>query len=89
MREVSTFVASSVASNGVLSWVRNKPYVDLNSSQETWFVAGSTMTFTNSAVEVLFDHGKEEFIVSVHLLKTLLAARAESRHANEETSHLQ
>lgn len=66
---------------------RNKPYVDLNSSQATWFVS-DLPDFYEQSVEVLFDHGKEEFIVSVHLLKTLLAARAESRHANEETSHL-
>ena len=31
------------------------------------------------ALSALYDHGKEEFIVSVHLLKTVLAARAETR----------
>lgn len=65
---------------------RNKPYVDLSSSQKTWFVK-DPKDFYGHAIEMLFDHGKEEFIVSVHLLKTLLAARAESLHANGETSH--
>jgi nitrite reductase/ring-hydroxylating ferredoxin subunit len=35
--------------------------------------------FFDEVVETLYDHGREEFIVSAHLLKTLLAARAEVR----------
>ncbi|MXW54019.1 MAG: Rieske (2Fe-2S) protein [Gammaproteobacteria bacterium] len=66
---------------------RNKPYVDLNSPQENWSVS-SPQAFYQDALEILFDHGKEEFIVSVHLLKTLLAARTESLHADVETRHL-
>lgn len=66
---------------------RNKPYVNLNSSQMHWSVA-DLPHFYEQAVEMLFDHGKEEFIVSVHLLKTLLAARTESLHAPEETSNI-
>ena len=35
--------------------------------------------FIEEAVEGLFDHGAGEFIVSVHLLKTVMAAREEVR----------
>ncbi len=66
---------------------RNKLYVNLDSSQESWFVA-SPQSFYQDALEILFDHGKEEFIVSVHLLKTLLAVRTESLHTDVETSRL-
>ncbi|MCY3884055.1 MAG: Rieske (2Fe-2S) protein [Gammaproteobacteria bacterium] len=66
---------------------RNKLYVDLDSSQENWFVA-SSQSFYQDGIQILFDHGKEEFIVSVHLLKTLLAAQTESLHTNSETGRL-
>ena len=36
----------------------------------------NTAQFFTDEVENLFDHAKEDYIVSVHLLKTLLAARA-------------
>ena len=35
--------------------------------------------FIGEALEGLFDHGQGEFIVSVHLLKTVMAAREELR----------
>ena len=35
--------------------------------------------FFDSSVDGLFDHGRDEYIVSVHYVKTLLAAREEIR----------
>ena len=34
-------------------------------------------TFFDQAVAALFDHGRAEFIVSMHLVKTVLAVREE------------
>ena len=57
---------------------RNAPYtldeVDLNG----WRVE-DVDGFFHEVVERLFDHGVDEFIVSVHLLKTVMAAREEVR----------
>jgi len=57
---------------------RNAPYTNGEDGAEEWRVddAGA---FIYEAVERLFDHGAGEFIVSVHLLKTVLAAREELR----------
>lgn len=43
------------------------------------FEVRDTETFFEQAREMLFDHGRDRFIVSVHLLKTLLAGRALAR----------
>ena len=57
---------------------RNAPYTGAGEDAETWRVddAGA---FIGEAVEGLFDHGVGEFIVSVHLLKTVMATREELR----------
>ena len=55
---------------------RNKPYTNRQFDTAKWSVA-DTSIFLQEQIDKLFDHGKEEYIVSVHLLKTLLAAREE------------
>ena len=59
---------------------RNAPYTGAEEEIEAWRVddAGA---FIGEAVEGLFDHGVGEFIVSVHLLKTVMATREELRAA--------
>lgn len=66
---------------------RNSLYVDTSDSQSKWFV-NDTDSFFSEKILDLFDHGKEEFIVSVHLLKTLLAARQECREGAAEVRNL-
>ena len=57
---------------------RNAPYTagDGDGDGESWQVEDID-AFLEAAVEGLYDHGAGEFIVSVHLLKTVLAAREE------------
>ena len=55
---------------------RNAPYTDPSTDVSMWRVADSD-AFFDRAVASLFDHGCAEYIVSVHLVKTLLAAREE------------
>ncbi len=55
---------------------RNSGYVDPTVSLERWRITNPP-SFFEAAVEGLFDHGRAEHIVAVHLLKTTLAARAE------------
>ena len=57
---------------------RNAPYIAGEGGGEAWQVE-DTDAFLEAAVEGLYDHGAGEFIVSVHLLKTVLAAREELR----------
>ena len=57
---------------------RNAPYTRSEGDGQSWRVE-DTGAFIESAVEGLYDHGAGEFIVSVHLLKTVLAAREELR----------
>ena len=57
---------------------RNAPYTDASIDPAPWQVADPE-AFFEAAIDGLLDHGKEEFIVSVHLVKTLLAARQEVR----------
>ena len=57
---------------------RNAPYTDGDADGASWRVDDAD-AFLESAVEGLYDHGAGEFIVSVHLLKTVLAARDELR----------
>ena len=55
---------------------RNAPYTDGDADGASWRVDDAD-AFIARAVEGLYDHGAGEFIVSVHLLKTVLAAREE------------
>lgn len=57
---------------------RNASFTAPRPEVERWAV-DDVEAFFAEAMEALFDHGREEFIVSVHLLKTVLAARAEIR----------
>ena len=64
---------------------RNAPYTDPGLDPARWCVA-DPIGFLDAAIAGLFDHGRDEYIVSVHVLKTLLAARAEAAHAEPETA---
>ena len=57
---------------------RNAPYTAGDADGASWRVDDAE-AFLESAVEGLYDHGAGEFIVSVHLLKTVLATRDELR----------
>ena len=57
---------------------RNAPYTAGEGDDESWGVDDAD-AFLDAAVERIYDHGAGEFIVSVHLLKTVLAAREELR----------
>ena len=57
---------------------RNAAYTDGDLDVERWRVE-DVENFFAACVESLFDHGRDEYIVSVHFLKTLLAAREEIR----------
>ena len=57
---------------------RNAPYTAGDADGAPWKVDDAD-TFFEGAVERLYDHGASEFIVSVHLLKTVLATREELR----------
>ena len=52
---------------------RNAAYVDPTLDEER-FARGDTRQFLAQETDALFDHGRDRFIISVHLLKTLLAA---------------
>ena len=55
---------------------RNAGFRDARIEDARWQVMDPE-AFFGAEIARLFDHGREEFIVSVHLLKTLLAAREE------------
>lgn len=55
---------------------RNAPYTDASLDAALWRV-GDAASFIDEAVATLYDHGQAEYIVSVHFVKTLLAARDE------------
>ena len=55
---------------------RNTPYTDANLDTLPWQVEDSAR-FIKETIDSLYDHGREEFIVSVHLLKTAMAVRSE------------
>ena len=57
---------------------RNARYTDDSIDVEAWRVE-HVSAFMEEAIEGLFDHGIDEFIVSVHRLKTVLAVREELR----------
>lgn len=66
---------------------RNHRYTREQGAMASWSVKNRD-AFYGDSVEGLFDHGCEEFIVSVHLLKTLLAAREEGVVASDATNEL-
>ena len=55
---------------------RNAAFTDPDIALEDWYVA-DVPAFFDASVESLFDHGRDEYIVSIHFVKTLLAARDE------------
>ena len=57
---------------------RNAAFTDPDIALEDWRVT-DVDAFFDASVEGLFDHGRDEYIVSIHFVKTLLAARAEVR----------
>ena len=57
---------------------RNAPYTGGEDDAGSWQVDDAD-AFLEGTVDGLYDHGAGEFIVSVHLLKTVLAAREELR----------
>lgn len=58
---------------------RNAAFTACEPDLQTWKVEDKEAFFAK-AVDGLFDHGLDEFIVSVHLLKTILGAREEFQH---------
>jgi hypothetical protein len=60
---------------------RNAKYVDQAMDVTPWQV-GDPAAFFNATRERLYDHGVGEFIVSAHLVKTVLAAEAEAEAAS-------
>ena len=55
---------------------RNAPYIDASQNVDRWQVQDAD-GFITDTIESMFDHGCEEFIVSVHLVKTTCAVREE------------
>ncbi|MDJ0957520.1 MAG: Rieske (2Fe-2S) protein [Arenicellales bacterium] len=55
---------------------RNAPYTDASQQTDHWQVE-DTKGFVDGTIKSLLDHGRDEFIVSVHLLKTACAIREE------------
>ena len=58
---------------------RNAPYTLEDDEERARWRVDDPDAFIDEAVEGLFDHGAGEFIVSVHLLKTVVATREELR----------
>jgi nitrite reductase/ring-hydroxylating ferredoxin subunit len=54
---------------------RNAAYADAEQDTAA-FAVDDVAGFLASSVSALFDHGRDRFIISVHLLKTLLAGKA-------------
>ena len=61
---------------------RNASYTDFDQDTEKWYVEDA-IGFLDEAIQSLFDHGRDDFIVSVHLLKTVYAVREEVRSGLE------
>ena len=66
---------------------RNHLYTDYEQDLHQWYVDDVPRFFKESK-NLLYDHGQQEFIVSVHLLKTTLAVEEEAANASEETRRL-
>jgi nitrite reductase/ring-hydroxylating ferredoxin subunit len=56
---------------------RNSGFLDNSVSLDRWFISRPPEFFAR-AIDQLLDHGRDENIVAVHQLKTIIAARAES-----------
>src|SRR5262249_22082436 len=56
---------------------RNSRFTDPSVRLEDWRVADEAK-FLDTTIGGLFDHGREENIVAIHLVKTTLAVRSES-----------
>ena len=63
---------------------RNAPYTDDAGANDRWRVDDADGFFAD-AFEALLDHGRTEFIESVHIVKTLMAAEAEVAAASTAT----
>ena len=66
---------------------RNHLYTDYEQDLHQWYVDDVPRFFKESK-NLLYDHGQQEFIVSVHLLKTTLAVEEEAANASDETRRL-
>ena len=55
---------------------RNAPYTSAEQDVDRWRVQDDD-GFVRQTIDALFDHGRDEFIVSVHLVKTACAVREE------------
>ena len=66
---------------------RNAKYVDRKQDVSAWR-ADDPARFFDQTVEKLYDHGVGEFIVSAHLVKTTLAAKAEAAAAPDAAGEL-
>ena len=66
-------------------FARLPPALPEQSLRRAWRVEDADRFFADS-LEHLFDHAREEYIVSVHLLKTVLAARRLYRQRPEAPS---
>lgn len=55
---------------------RNAPYTNASQNVDRWQVKDAD-EFITDTIESIFDHGYDEFIVSVHLVKTTCAVREE------------
>ena len=64
---------------------RNHLYTDYAQDVSEWQVSHMDR-FYDSSKTMLYDHGQQEFIVSVHLVKTLLAAEEEASSGSERAS---
>ena len=66
---------------------RNHLYTDYEQDLDQWYV-DDVQRFFKESKDLLYDHGQQEFIVSVHLLKTTLAVEEEVVNANDKTRQL-
>ena len=66
---------------------RNHLYTDYEQDLDQWYV-DDVQRFFKESKDLLYDHGQQEFIVSVHLLKTTLAVEEEATNASDETRQL-
>lgn len=57
---------------------RNLRFIDRQQRLDGWCVPDAERFFAG-AIDRMFDHGVEDYIVSIHLLKTVMAAREEVR----------
>ena len=55
---------------------RNSGFLDKSVTLDRWFISRPAVFFAR-VIDELLDHGRDENIVAVHRLKTILAARAE------------